>query len=195
MKTAFRALAMAPVLGLFVVAATPAQAAQPSSTASSSVAADVQASSTTLGPWPVLWRGSPDASFPVSVRSLQHLLNAHGARIAVDGLFGPATDSAVRSYQRARGLVVDGVVGAATWSSLIVTVKRGNTGSAVRAVQDQLTDRRWVILSVDGVFGARTDAAVREFQRLLARQMPFTVDGVVGPRTWRALILGLIVAD
>lgn len=195
MKTAFRVLATAPVLGLFLVTATPAQAVQPLSTTSTTSTAEVHASASTLGPWPVLWRGSPDASFPVTVRSLQHLLNAHGARIAVDGIFGPATDSAVRTYQRARGLVVDGVVGAATWSSLIVTVRRGSTGSAVRAVQDQLTDRRWVILTVDGVFGGRTDAAVREFQRLLSRQMPFTVDGVVGPRTWKALILGLIVAD
>jgi peptidoglycan hydrolase-like protein with peptidoglycan-binding domain len=62
-------------------------------------------------------------------------------------------------------------------------------------VQDQLTDRRWVILTVDGVFGAKTEAAVREFQRLLSREMPFTVDGVVGPRTWRALVTGLIYAD
>jgi peptidoglycan hydrolase-like protein with peptidoglycan-binding domain len=45
------------------------------------------------------------------------------------------------------------------------------------------------------VFGAKTEAAVREFQRLLSREMPFTVDGIVGPRTWRALVTGLIYAD
>jgi peptidoglycan hydrolase-like protein with peptidoglycan-binding domain len=195
MKTTIRAFAMVPVLGVLLVAATPAQAAQLPSATSRTVATDVQAAATTLPPWPVLGRGSPDASFPVTVRSLQYLLNAHGARVAVDGVFGSGTDAAVRAYQRTHGLLVDGVVGPATWSSIIVTVKRGSTGAAVRAVQDQLTDRRWVILAVDGVFGAKTEAAVREFQRLLSLQMPFTVDGVVGPKTWRALVTGLIVAD
>ena len=47
----------------------------------------------------------------VTVRSLQYLLNAHGAGLAVDGLFGARTDVAVRAFQRAHGLVVDGVVG------------------------------------------------------------------------------------
>lgn len=196
MKIALRALAMAPVLGLFVVAATPAQAAQPLPTASTSVAADVQQAVVTQSPWPVLRRGANSAWFPVTVRSLQHLLNAHGARITVDGVFGSATDGAVRAYQRARGLAVDGVVGAATWSSLIVTVRWGSTGSAVRAVQDQINFRRSLggsaLLSVDGVFGPRTDAAVRQLQEAMALQSPVTVDGIVGPATWRALITGYV---
>jgi len=195
MKTTIRALAIVPVLSIFLLAATPAQATQPAATASSTVSADVQEAAAPLPAWPLLYKGSPDAQFPVTVRSLQYLLNAHGARITVDGVFGSATEAAVRTYQRAHRLVPDGVVGSATWSSLTVTVKRGSIGPAVRAVQDQLTERRWVILTVDGVFGARTEAAVREFQRLLSLQMPFTVDGVVGPTTWKALVTGLIYAD
>jgi peptidoglycan hydrolase-like protein with peptidoglycan-binding domain len=140
MKTTFRALAMVPVLGVFLLAATPAQAtptySAASSAASSSLTVDAREAATALPAWPRLWRGSPDAEFPVTVRSLQYLLDAHGARLTVDGLFGPATDAAVRAYQRTHGLAVDGVVGSATWSSLITTVKRGSTGPAVRAVQD-----------------------------------------------------------
>ena len=33
-----------------------------------------------------------------------------------------------------------------------------------------------------------TDAKVRAFQAAMATEMPFRVDGVVGPQTWQALI-------
>lgn len=52
------------------------------------------------------------------VRHLQERLAAVGHPTGVDGQFGPATDAAVRSFQRAHGLAVDGVVGPATWSAL-----------------------------------------------------------------------------
>jgi murein L,D-transpeptidase YcbB/YkuD len=195
MKTTTRALAMVPVLGVFLVAATPAQAAQPLSTASSTVTADVREAAVTLGPWPVLRRG-PNSVWPaVTVRSLQYLLNAHGARITVDGVFGPATEAAVRAYQRAHGLVVDGVVGSATWSSVIVTVRRGSTGPAVRAVQDQINFRNLRgsgFLTVDGIYGPKTETWIRGFQTAMSQQMPFAVDGIVGPMTWRALVVGYL---
>jgi lysozyme family protein len=190
MKTTTRALAIVPVLGVFLVAASPAQAAQPLSTASSTVTAAVQEAPFTLGPWPVLRKGPNSAWTVTTVRSLQYLLNAHGARITVDGRFGSATDAAVRAFQRSRGLVVDGIVGPATWSSILVTVRRGSIGPAVRAVQDQLNGR-WFApdLVVDGVFGAKTEAAVRVYQTVLSSSVqPTPVDGVVGPTTWKALI-------
>jgi len=52
------------------------------------------------------------------VQRLQRRLNAHGARLAVDGIFGPATDRAVRSFQANRRLAVDGIVGPRTWAAL-----------------------------------------------------------------------------
>ncbi|MYS23311.1 Lyzozyme M1 (1,4-beta-N-acetylmuramidase), GH25 family, partial [Streptomyces sp. DvalAA-14] len=54
-----------------------------------------------------------------AVSAVQHELDAHGAALTVDGAFGPATDSAVRSYQSAHGLTVDGIVGPATWEALV----------------------------------------------------------------------------
>ena len=51
-----------------------------------------------------------------SVRLLQARLG-----VAADGVFGPGTARAVRSFQRAHGLTADGVVGPATWSALGVS--------------------------------------------------------------------------
>jgi RHS repeat-associated protein len=56
------------------------------------------------------------------VKTLQKLLNAHGANLAVDGDFGPLTKSAVVSYQRSTGtLLVDGIAGKNTWERLLST--------------------------------------------------------------------------
>ena len=52
------------------------------------------------------------------VRTLQALLKADGARITVDGWFGPATHAAVRDAQRRYGLVVDGIAGPKTIAAL-----------------------------------------------------------------------------
>jgi len=54
-----------------------------------------------------------------SVIELQTLLNSkHGSGLKVDGIFGNNTLSAVKSFQKSRGLVVDGVVGPKTWGAL-----------------------------------------------------------------------------
>ena len=52
------------------------------------------------------------------VRELQTLLNEHGIACDVDGIFGPATDAAVRAFQGASGLAVDGIAGPKTWEAL-----------------------------------------------------------------------------
>lgn len=52
------------------------------------------------------------------VKLLQSKLNGKGASLSVDGSFGPRTLSAVKNFQQANGLVVDGIVGPKTWASL-----------------------------------------------------------------------------
>jgi peptidoglycan hydrolase-like protein with peptidoglycan-binding domain len=48
-------------------------------------------------------------------------------------------------------------------------------------------------LTMDGIFGPKTDAAVRAFQQALHQDIPsVTVDGIVGPVTWRALVSGML---
>ena len=46
-------------------------------------------------------------------------LNARGYSLVGDGIFGPATDGAVRAFQSANGLAVDGIIGPQTWSALL----------------------------------------------------------------------------
>lgn len=52
------------------------------------------------------------------VRQLQGYLNAYGATLRVDARFGSATDAAVRSFQKRKGLQVDGLVGPRTQRKL-----------------------------------------------------------------------------
>jgi len=67
---------------------------------------------------PLLQRGSRGAS----VKALQTLLKLHGYKLpkyGVDGDFGGETVDAVKKLQAAKGLEVDGVVGAKTWKALV----------------------------------------------------------------------------
>ena len=60
------------------------------------------------------------------VRTVQRLLNAKGFSCgAADGIFGVKTEAAVKAFQKAKGLAVDGIVGAKTWNALLAS--GGNT--------------------------------------------------------------------
>ena len=52
------------------------------------------------------------------VKLAQQLLNKHGADLEVDGIFGPATDRAVRAFQEYHSMTVDGVVDLDVWDEL-----------------------------------------------------------------------------
>ena len=76
------------------------------------------------------------------VHAVQHLLQSHGFTTAADGAFGSGTASTVQAFQRSRGLTADGAVGAATWGRLVVTLRSGASGAAVRALQVELNEKR-----------------------------------------------------
>ena len=135
-------------------------------------------------PDPVTWPTVNQGDSGEAVRSVQYLLRQRGrTELTPDGIFGPMTDTAVRWFQSANGLVVDGIVGSQTWPVLVFTVRLGDRNEAVKGAQSQL-NRHGAALTVDGVFGSQTDAAVRNFQT--AKRL--TVDGVVGPVTWQHLV-------
>jgi len=142
-----------------------------------------------IRPWPVVQEGI--SLHPVE--TVQYLLRERGEDVAVDGVFGPQTVAAVRAFQARLALPADGVVGPPTWEALIVVVRRGSTGQAVRAVQGEFHYRGIATnltssVVVDGVFGEATEGIVRGFQH----GVEIAVDGVVDPVTWRALVSDML---
>lgn len=61
--------------------------------------------------------------------------------------------------------------------------RQGSSGQTVRTIQQKLKNWGYYDGEVDGIFGSRTTAAVKYFQR----SNGLTVDGIVGPATLKAL--------
>jgi peptidoglycan hydrolase-like protein with peptidoglycan-binding domain len=119
------------------------------------------------------------------VFAIQYLLQQKRFKVPATGFYGSITTNAVKNFQRSRGLNPSGNVGPSTWDRLIVTLSRGNSGSAVRAVQHNLRFAYgFLVLPVTGNFGPQTQAAVRAFQR--GSRLPVT--GVVNSPTWMTII-------
>ncbi|MCH5317735.1 MAG: spore cortex-lytic enzyme [Eubacterium sp.] len=70
--------------------------------------------------------------------------------------------------------------------SVYVTSKYGSTGDEVRKIQQKLADLGYSVGSVDGIYGQRTQNAVKAFQR----NVGLTSDGIAGPATLLYLGLG-----
>ncbi|UUU31845.1 peptidoglycan-binding protein [Streptomyces sp. CA-210063] len=163
---------LATALAAGVTATAPAATAEPVSQSARVVA---QAS------WPVVKSGQRG----VDVETVQLLLTARGYATGADGIFGSGTAAKVKQFQKSRGLAADGVVGPNTWSKLVMTVKQGAKGPAVKAAQRQLSDNGFAV-SADGAFGPATAEKVRAFQKAKG----LAADGVVGPNTWARLVNG-----
>ena len=130
--------------------------------------------------WPTVRRGDINQD----VTTVQYLLKGRGISVTLDGSYGTATETAVKNFQRSRGLAADGIVGTSTWAALIQTVSSGSRGGAVEAVQYLLKNRYAQALTVSGTFDSATAAKTTSFQQSRC----LTTDGVVGSLTWNALI-------
>lgn len=130
-------------------------------------------------PWPLVKQGATQAT-NWRVLAAQHLLRGRGYAIAADGSFGPASGTAIRTFQQTlRATYVSTTVGQLDWPALITNVRLGDHGEAVKAIQTLVPGG----LAVDGSFGPLTDAAVRDYQTMFAPPS----DGIVGPITWHSL--------
>lgn len=112
----------------------------------------------------------------------------------VDGVFLGMTRDAVIAFQNAQGLSEDGVVGPETWSALVdSTFTLGDRmlylrlphfhGRDVQLLQEALNTLGFSCGAADGIFGAFSEHAVREFQRNSGQPD----DGIVGPGTVRTV--------
>ena len=63
------------------------------------------------------------------------------------------------------------------------TIRKGNRGEAVKQAQTLLNAKGYHCGTVDGIFGVKTDAATRTFQKANG----LSVDGIIGKNTWAAL--------
>lgn len=110
-------------------------------------------------------------------------------------VFDDATDRAVRAFQQQRGILVDGIVGPATYHALdearwrlgdrilFYVPGRLMAGDDVAALQRRLLDMGFDCGRADGLFGVETEQALREFQR----NTGLVADGTCGPATFKAL--------
>ena len=97
------------------------------------------------------------------VELVQRMLNEKGyACGSADGIFGTKTENAVRSYQKAKGLSVDGIVGDNTYAKLLADslLKNGSRGELVKQLQTRLNEQGYKAVTADFIFGRNTEHAV-----------------------------------
>lgn len=122
------------------------------------------------------------------------LLGADLGPTGIDGVFLGATQDAVTAFQREHRLGEDGEVGSRTWAALVdATFSLGDRllylrfpylhGADVRVLQNALNALGFACGASDGIFGAFTERAVRDFQS----NTGLAADGIVGPGTARAV--------
>ncbi|ANI43009.1 N-acetylmuramoyl-L-alanine amidase [Mycolicibacterium vaccae] len=144
-------------------------------------------------------RGGPVAEIRAALAALGMLESADediitGKLVAAD-MFDDELDRAVRAFQQHRGLLVDGVVGEATYRALKEASYRLGArtlnhqfgapmyGDDVATLQARLQDLGFYTGMVDGHFGLQTHNALSSYQR----EYGLYPDGICGPETLRSL--------
>lgn len=146
---------------------------------------------TRLGFWkyPAL---TPSAAKPTRVKVLQCLLTEQGTYSGpVNGSYDAATVAAARAWQAKRKFTPTDTFEKRHWTALLAagartTVKRGSVGESVHRLQRALNAAGAGRFRASGVVDAKTEAALRAYQRRL--RIP--VSGVATRQTWNKLQQG-----
>ena len=129
-----------------------------------------------------------------AVEDVQRRLRVLGYELAVDGVFGDRTQKAVREFREAEKLPDGDVIDERTWSTLVdASFSLGDRvlylrmpyfhGGDVRSLQNILDVLGFVAGAPDGIFGAHTEHALREFQS----NVGLIDDGIAGSTTYDAI--------
>ena len=157
--------------------------------------------------WPTLRKNDSGTN----VAQLQEALISLGYLSGkADGNYGDQTVKAVKAFQKANGLTEDGTAGEQTQRVLYggnakkanakataapqsaaataapagsSALKVGSTGNDVKSLQQKLIELGYLSGSADGVYGNKTAAAVRAYQKA----QKLTADGVAGSKTLSSL--------
>ena len=146
------------------------------------------------------------------VKELQERLKKLGYYTgSIDGKYGSGTEKAVRSFQERNGLTADGVAGKKTLAALEAssavgnessnstaafslktnqTLRPGDRGSQVKALQEHLRELGYYSLSIDGKYGDGTYQGVLRFQTNNGLEQ----DGIAGRLTLGKLVSSSAVA-
>lgn len=114
-------------------------------------------------------------------------LTGFAKRKEATGNFNADFVAHICTWQRSNDLSPDGIIGPKTWAKLTekaptCSTGKNKTSAATCALQILLNAE----LDVDGIFGIKTKKAVAAYQTAKG----LSVDGICGPKTWCALIVG-----
>ena len=125
-----------------------------------------------------------------SILRLQQSLNRlkitdkNNRPLTEDNSMGTATSSATEKFQRIVGVLPTGIAGNTTWDAINqILAKPVIQGTHASGVIIRYLQYR-VGADPDGIYGAKTEAALRKFQQ----QNGLTADGIVGAMSWQKLI-------
>mgnify|MGYP003371622301 CR=1 FL=1 len=143
-----------------------------------------------------LKRGSQGPNVVVVQAELNRISQSYPAIAKVpkaDGIFGPKTESSVRSFQRIFGLEPDGIVGKATWYELIRLYTAIQQLSELKSKGQQFYSVSWAY--PNALRQGDRGQSVRQLQYMLtmlsefiSQFPPLEVDGIFGPATQQGVL-------
>jgi cell wall-associated NlpC family hydrolase/peptidoglycan hydrolase-like protein with peptidoglycan-binding domain len=123
------------------------------------------------------------------VTALQNLLTAAGKTVKVTGTFDSATATAVKAFQKAKGLTVDGEAGPDTLTALMATTGKGDDGARGAALNALLVQAGYPT-DAGSTIGATTLGSLKDFQAATGLE----ATGSANAKTWSRLFMLLETA-